>query len=89
VIPCPLGKLIAANNDLVVYGLHTVDNARLVGALEPYPKARTQVETVVVVLGANENIRVEQVCHQRTPSCSASPSKVDIFLIPRSRIASV
>ena len=57
---------------------------------QPIPEGRAEVETVVQVVGGNEDICVQKVGHQYpTPRLRPSSLNVDIFLRPSIRNVSV
>src|ERR1035441_2537421 len=63
--------------------------ARVVGD-DPIPERRTEVETVMQILRADEHIGVEEISHHMPiPRLFATSRNVAIFLNPRSRNASV
>ncbi len=78
----PLGEFIVASEQLISDLLYRVDLAIGVCLIYPFPECRTEVETVVEILRLDEDVRVEQVWDQITPSLAASSLKVDTFLKP-------
>ena len=57
---------------------------------QPVPERRTEVEPVVQVLALDEDVRVEQIGHQKPiPRLCPNSWNVAIFLKPSSRNASV
>lgn len=46
------------------FGWHLVVVARFVHRNEPIPKRRTEIETIMVVLGPDQHVRVDKLSHQ-------------------------
>src|SRR5262249_5382835 len=85
----PVRQFICTGLDLFVDLLNAEDSAGSVLLDQPIPKRWTKVEAIVQPLSLDEDIRVEEICHQgTTPSARPSSSKVLIFEKPSIRSAS-
>ena len=60
----PRGELVSDSLELVAYFLDTEDLTGRVVYDKPIPEGRTEVETIMQVLGLDEDIGVKQVGHQ-------------------------
>ena len=86
----PLGQLVPNRAHLVSHLLDAEDLFRSVSSDEPIPEGRAEVETIMEVLGGDENVRVEEVGHQySTPRLRPNSLKVFIFFKPSIRNVSV
>ena len=87
---CPVGQFVSDALHFVADLLHAVDRSVRVLLDEPTPERGTEVESVMEVLRADEDIGVQQVGHQTLiPRLALITRKVCIFFTPRSRNASV
>jgi hypothetical protein len=60
----PRGELVGASLELVAYFLDTEDLTGCVVHDKPIPEGRTEVETIMQVLGLDEDIRVKELRHK-------------------------
>ena len=60
------------------------DHAGLVDVIDPVPERGADVEAVAAVLGLDEDVRVEWIGHQPTPSRHTNSSKVESSWNPTS-----
>ena len=74
--------------DEVVVGDLAENLVRRVVLDQPVPERRAEVEAVVEVLPLDEDVRVQEVAHQATPSVRPSSRNVASFLTPSMRKAS-
>ncbi|MDI3500188.1 MAG: hypothetical protein PWP50_1232, partial [Synergistaceae bacterium] len=86
----PLGKLIITRSYLVPYFFNAENATTGMCLHKPVSEGRTKVHPVMEVLGTNEHIGIQQICHQNTiPNSWPKRYNVSTFLTPKSRKASV
>ncbi len=86
----PRRKFIAASLDFIADFFGAQNQTRRVRRDEPLPERRTEIQTVVQVLGLNEHVGVQQVGHGTpTPKLRPSSLKVACFEKPSIRKASL
>lgn len=81
-IPRPIRQLVAVTKEFLGNLLDAEDLAVRIGVHQPVPEGRYDIQAVVLVLGLDEHVGVEQVTHPVTPSFSVNSWKVDSFLKP-------
>lgn len=66
---CPVGKRITTADEFIADLLDAGDDPGRVLSGQPFPEGRTEVETIMQVLGLDEYVRVEEVTGQaKTPT---------------------
>ena len=68
----PVAQVVLTGEEFVIDLANAEDFPCRVLVVEPIPVARTEIEAVVLVLGSDEGVRVEQVDRHVTPSRSAN-----------------
>src|SRR6185312_7161919 len=82
----PIGQRVSVAAQLIEHRRNAEHLARPVPGEQPVPKRRTEVEPVVVVLGLDEHVGIEQVRHQtgrsrlRPISCRVSTFEIPSIL---------
>lgn len=72
VILHPLSQFIGSGSDFIGDFVDAANAAVCMAIDQPLPKRRAEVESVVQVLGLNEDVRVQQVGHGVTPRSRAA-----------------
>jgi hypothetical protein len=78
----PVSELIRTSDEFILHRGERTGQGVLVRMFQPAPEAGGDVEGVVTILRLDQNICVDEV-NQATPNCSASPTRVLCFLVPR------
>lgn len=82
----PIREIILSCCKLIPHLFNAENFPTAVFLKDPFPESGAEIESVMQVLGTDENICIKKIWHQvRIPRVSPSSWKVDIFLIPSRR----